>query len=69
LSRSSRRTVRVLAAVLRLAEGLDRSHAQAVSRVTVERGEDALTIRLHAAGDSELELWAASRHATALAEA
>jgi exopolyphosphatase/guanosine-5'-triphosphate,3'-diphosphate pyrophosphatase len=68
LSRSSRRTVRILAAMVRLAEGLDRSHAQAVSQLTVDRNRDTMTIRLHAAGDSELEQWAAHRHATALAD-
>jgi exopolyphosphatase/guanosine-5'-triphosphate,3'-diphosphate pyrophosphatase len=58
-----RRTVRALAAMVRLAEGLDRSHSQALSGVDVfPRGDDYL-IRLRASGDAELELWAAERHA------
>lgn len=57
-----RRTVRTLAAILRLAESLDRSHSQAVSRVELhDRGDDLLvTVRSNA--DAELEVWAAARH-------
>src|SRR5829696_1523554 len=57
-----RRTVRTLAAMLRLAEGLDRSHAQVVTALDVVPRGDAYLIRLKAAGDAELELWAAHRH-------
>lgn len=63
-----RKTVRTLAAILRLAEGLDRSHAQAVAGVDLyPRGDDYLA-RLRATGDAELELWAAHRHAAPLEE-
>src|SRR4249920_1176553 len=65
LGRRRRATVRTLAAILRLAESLDRSHAQTVSSVELhDRGEDAL-LQLRAGGDAELELWAATRHASA----
>jgi exopolyphosphatase/guanosine-5'-triphosphate,3'-diphosphate pyrophosphatase len=58
-----RKTIRTLAAILRLAEGLDRSHSQPVSGLEVhDRGDDGL-LQLRATGDAELELWAASRHA------
>ena len=67
LGRNERRIVRTLAAMVRLAEALDRSHTQVVSRVHVDRREDALTIRLHGKDDNELELWAARRHAAELA--
>src|SRR5262245_28915589 len=61
-----RRTVKTLAAMLRLAEGLDRSHAQVVTALdVVPRGNEYL-IRLRASGDAELELWAANRHAAPL---
>jgi exopolyphosphatase / guanosine-5'-triphosphate,3'-diphosphate pyrophosphatase len=57
-----RRTVRTLAAILRLAEGLDRSHSQPLSGVELmDRGDDAL-VQLRTGGDAELELWAATRH-------
>ena len=61
-----RRTVRTLAALLRLAEGLDRSHGQSVSEVIVSPVDDAYFIRLGAHGDTELELWAAQRHVAPL---
>ncbi len=56
-----RRTVRALSAMLRLAEGLDRSHSQALSAVELhDRGDDVL-VQLRTAGDAELELWTANR--------
>jgi exopolyphosphatase/guanosine-5'-triphosphate,3'-diphosphate pyrophosphatase len=62
LPKPLRRTVRSLAACLRLAEGLDRSHSQSLTGVFVhDRGDDCL-VQLRTAGDAELELWAAARH-------
>jgi exopolyphosphatase/guanosine-5'-triphosphate,3'-diphosphate pyrophosphatase len=68
LSGNRRRAVRILGALVRLAEGLDRSHAQVVSAVSVRKDADGLLIKLTATGDAELELWAAGRHAAPLAE-
>jgi exopolyphosphatase/guanosine-5'-triphosphate,3'-diphosphate pyrophosphatase len=63
LPRKRRQTIRTLAAILRLAESLDRSHAQSLSGVALhDRGEDAL-LQIRTSGDAELELWAAARHA------
>jgi exopolyphosphatase/guanosine-5'-triphosphate,3'-diphosphate pyrophosphatase len=57
-----RRTVRALASILRVAESLDRSHAQVVSGLEVhDRGTDLL-IQLHTSSDAELELWATHRY-------
>ena len=70
LPRRARLVVSMLGALLRLAEGLDRSHAHAVSslRLRPSAGPKApWTIRLQAGGDAELELWAAHRHVTVLA--
>jgi exopolyphosphatase/guanosine-5'-triphosphate,3'-diphosphate pyrophosphatase len=68
LGGAARRTVRVLSAILRLAEGLDRSHAQALSGIDLyPRGDDYLAT-LRASGDAELELWAAHRHVGPLEE-
>jgi exopolyphosphatase / guanosine-5'-triphosphate,3'-diphosphate pyrophosphatase len=65
LGRKRRRTIRTLAAILRLAESLDRSHSQPVSGLELhDRGEDDL-LQLRTSGDAELELWAATRHAAA----
>jgi exopolyphosphatase / guanosine-5'-triphosphate,3'-diphosphate pyrophosphatase len=61
-----RGAVRMLSAMVRLAEGLDRSHAQALAGIDMfPRGDDYLA-RLRATGDVELELWAAHRHVAAL---
>jgi len=66
LNGSLRTTVRVLSAIVRLAEGLDRSHAQALAGIDLfPRGDDYLA-RLRANGDAELELWAAHRHVAPL---
>ncbi len=56
-----RRAVRTLAAMLRLAEGLDRSHAQSVGSFEIVPGLRDYLLRLTPAGDTELELWAAQR--------
>src|ERR1041384_7084421 len=57
-----RRTVKTLSSILRVAESLDRSHAQPISGIEVhDRGKEIL-VSLHSAGDAELELWATSRH-------
>ena len=63
LRRRTRRTVRTLSAILRLAESLDRSHAQTITGLELhDRGDDDL-LQLRTSGDAELELWSATRHA------
>jgi exopolyphosphatase/guanosine-5'-triphosphate,3'-diphosphate pyrophosphatase len=62
-SKRRRRTIGTLAAILRLAESLDRSHAQTIGGIELhDRGDDWL-LQLRTSGDAELEVWAASRHA------
>jgi exopolyphosphatase / guanosine-5'-triphosphate,3'-diphosphate pyrophosphatase len=66
LNGATRRAVKTLAAMVRLAEGLDRSHSQALAGVDMyPRGDDYLA-RLRTTGDAELELWAAHRHVAPL---
>jgi exopolyphosphatase/guanosine-5'-triphosphate,3'-diphosphate pyrophosphatase len=68
LSGSLRKTVKALSSMVRLAEGLDRSHAQALTSLDLyPRGDDYLA-RLRTTGDAELELWAAHRHVAPLEE-
>ena len=67
LSRERRATVRLLGAVVRLAEGLDRSHAQVINGLTVTAADEGLRVDLSVNADAELELWAAERHTAALA--
>jgi exopolyphosphatase/guanosine-5'-triphosphate,3'-diphosphate pyrophosphatase len=58
-----RSAIRTLAAILRLAESLDRSHSQTIAAVELhDRGDDGL-LQVRTTGDAELELWAAARHA------
>ena len=68
-SRSDRHAVAVLSAMVRLAEGLDRSHAQAVDGIDVTLRGRALSVKIRTRGDVDLELWAADRHGAALADA
>jgi exopolyphosphatase/guanosine-5'-triphosphate,3'-diphosphate pyrophosphatase len=62
LSPPRRRTVRTLASILRVAESLDRSHAQVISHLELQDRGDNVLLQLRTAGDAELEVWAASRH-------
>jgi exopolyphosphatase/guanosine-5'-triphosphate,3'-diphosphate pyrophosphatase len=57
----SRRTVRVLAGLLRIADALDRSHRQVVRHLSVFDRAGVLRVRGEANGDYELETWGASR--------
>ena len=63
-----RKVVKRLSAMVRLAEGLDRSHAQGVVALDFYPRSDHFVARLRATGDAELELWAANRHAQPLEE-
>jgi exopolyphosphatase/guanosine-5'-triphosphate,3'-diphosphate pyrophosphatase len=57
-----RRMVRALAAMLRVAENLDRSHSQVISGLTVRVRKESARLELLTSGDAELELWATGRH-------
>jgi exopolyphosphatase/guanosine-5'-triphosphate,3'-diphosphate pyrophosphatase len=63
LPKKERRTVRTLAAMLRLAESLDRSHSQTITGLELHDRSDDTLLRLRTSGDAELELWSALRHA------
>jgi exopolyphosphatase/guanosine-5'-triphosphate,3'-diphosphate pyrophosphatase len=67
-TRDERRAVSALGAMVRLAEGLDRSHAQVVDAIAVTQTTKGVHVRLQTKGDAELELWAADRHAAPLAD-
>ncbi len=66
LDRDGRRTVRWLSAILRVAEGLDRSHYQLIHSLTVVRRKGSVTVRVAARREAQLELWAARRRADLL---
>lgn len=56
------RVVKVLASLLRIADGLDRTHFSLVQQVKVKFGKQ-ITIEVHLTGDAEMELWAAKSRA------
>ena len=64
LPSSLRRTVRILASILRVAESLDRSHGQVISSLELHNENGTASLRIHtvANADAELELWATARH-------
>jgi exopolyphosphatase/guanosine-5'-triphosphate,3'-diphosphate pyrophosphatase len=61
LNGHDRRVVRTLSALLRLAEGLERSHAQVVSKLELRDRRKDYLLQARVNGDAELELWAAHR--------
>lgn len=56
------RVVKILASLLRLADGLDRTHFSLVRAVHVKFGKQ-IAIKVHLTGDAEMELWAAKSRA------
>ena len=61
LSKADSRRVRYLAAILRVADALDRTHARLVRAVRCSISARTVEVRVDADGDPELELWAARR--------
>jgi exopolyphosphatase/guanosine-5'-triphosphate,3'-diphosphate pyrophosphatase len=56
----------MLAALLRVADGLDRGYAQVVRSVRVrspEKADKSVEVTISAGGDPELEVWGARRKA------
>ena len=68
LSKPRRRAVQWLAALLRVAEGLDRSHYQLIRGLRVARRGDRFAILVTVRREAQLELWAARRRTGLLAE-
>jgi len=61
LDKTQRRTLKWLAGILRVAEGLDRSHYQLVRGLRVLRYPEGVSIVVRTKRDARLELWAARR--------
>lgn len=59
----------VLAGILRVADGLDRGHAQQVSAIEVRTRGDAVRILVTGKGDVSLDVWGAASKSDLLAEA
>jgi exopolyphosphatase / guanosine-5'-triphosphate,3'-diphosphate pyrophosphatase len=67
LDRPDRRLVRQLAAILRVADGLDRTHTQRIRAVGVEVGRGRVRLVLAADADPQVERWDADRKAALFA--
>jgi exopolyphosphatase/guanosine-5'-triphosphate,3'-diphosphate pyrophosphatase len=63
LDERDRVVVRKLAALLRVADGLDADHFQVVQEVVVTDQGDALRLQLRARDEPDLDVWAAARNA------
>jgi len=65
-----RQLVRVLASIVRLAVGFDRTHTQTVTdvRVRVDVASNAARIEVHAPADPAVDLWGAERKSPLFAE-
>lgn len=61
LDPDQRDRVRRLAAILRIADGLDRGRKQVVTGVQVRLGPELVLLHIRSDGDPELELWGARR--------
>jgi exopolyphosphatase/guanosine-5'-triphosphate,3'-diphosphate pyrophosphatase len=57
LSRRAKKTVRVGAALLRVADGLDRSHCSVVSSLSCSIHHKKIVVQIKTRGDAELEIW------------
>jgi exopolyphosphatase/guanosine-5'-triphosphate,3'-diphosphate pyrophosphatase len=53
--------IRKLAGILRVADGLDRSHYQNVKQLEICKGTSTVTLRITTESDPELEIWGAMR--------
>lgn len=67
LPKTVRRTIRWLSAILRVAEGLDRSHYQLVRGLTVKPRRDRFQLLTDTRRHAQLEVWAGQRRASDLA--
>jgi exopolyphosphatase/guanosine-5'-triphosphate,3'-diphosphate pyrophosphatase len=69
LDKPGRRVVRALAALLRIADGLDRTHYGVVRAVNAQKRGKRLRLSISTGNDdAELEIWEAGRRANLLAE-
>ena len=62
LSGKQRKVVKILSAILRIADGLDRSQFSVVQQIRVSVGP-SIQLELVCSADPELEIWAARKRA------
>lgn len=61
LNEEEKERIRKLSAIIRIADGLDRSHYQNVRSLNLVKSEDTITMRLATESDPQLEIWGAMR--------
>ena len=61
LDPEDREVVLTLASILRFADGLDRSHTNAVEDLTLEQVGDVVLVRLYPRTGNEIERWAGQK--------
>ena len=69
LNEEDRQRVRRLAGILRIVDGLDRTHGQSVRDLAVNVGDDRIRIGALATADPEVDIWDANRKADLFADA
>ena len=65
---ATRKRIKNLSAILRVADGLDRSHYQKVQKLEVYVAEKQITLRIKVQADPQLEIWGAERKSHLLTE-
>ncbi|WP_018127382.1 Ppx/GppA phosphatase family protein [Balneola vulgaris] len=68
LKASTRKRIKKLSGILRVADGLDRSHYQNVQNLVIENRADEIEFRIWVKSDPQLEIWGATRKANLLRE-
>jgi exopolyphosphatase/guanosine-5'-triphosphate,3'-diphosphate pyrophosphatase len=69
LDRQAQKMVELFALLLRIAESLDRSHAELVQSAHLRRGDEGvMVLEIQAQGDCQLELWGVQAHANEFQE-
>jgi len=68
LPKAVRKKIKKLAGILRVADGLDRSHYQNVKSLEVQIQPDRVDILIQTQSDPELEIWGATRKSQLLSE-
>ncbi|HTL70674.1 MAG TPA: Ppx/GppA phosphatase family protein [Candidatus Eisenbacteria bacterium] len=63
VSRSGKYTIKVLSSLLRIADGLDRSHFSVIESMDCRVTPGSVVLTLHARRDAELEVWQAGARA------
>jgi exopolyphosphatase/guanosine-5'-triphosphate,3'-diphosphate pyrophosphatase len=68
LTPATRKRIKKLSGILRVADGLDRSHYQNVQNLEIDVKEKELVFKIKVQSDPQLEIWGAKRKSNLLAE-